>query len=307
MDRIVQFFRRNLPAVFIIGFFALLGAAGCLLAPQSITPIPAAELSELPSETAAPPTEPPTEAPTQPPTEAPTEAPTQPPTEPPAECRLEDVPYYSQQGLLPTGCELVSAKMVLDYYLEEDLDVQEIVEHTRCQYPESVEGRTYAPHPENAFIGSPWDETSFGCFAPTVADMMNELLPPGMTAVNTSGTPLMTLAQTYIPRGEPVLVWATICMTASFPSIGWYLYDKDGKTTDEWYEWPANEHCMVLIGYDESRYYFLDPYNSRGMVSYPYATAEQRFAEIGSYSVTVLPDEEAAQIQPASEPAQRTQ
>ncbi|MBR7083770.1 MAG: hypothetical protein IKI37_01095 [Oscillospiraceae bacterium] len=32
------------------------------------------------------------------------------PPPPPAEILLEDIPYYSQEGLLPTGCEIVSAK-----------------------------------------------------------------------------------------------------------------------------------------------------------------------------------------------------
>ncbi|MBQ8928651.1 MAG: C39 family peptidase [Oscillospiraceae bacterium] len=286
IDNILHTLRRYAPAILLIGFFALLAAAGCLLAPTVITPVPAEELptelpTQIPEET---PTQIPTQSPTEPPTEAPTQAPTQPP---PKEARLEDVPYYSQKGLLPTGCELVSAKMVLDYYREEPCTVQEVVDHTLCQYPESADGRTYAPHPENAFIGSPWDDSSFGCFAPAAVKMMNELLPEGYEAVDTSGTPLMTLAQTYIPQGTPVLVWVTIYMAESFPSIGWYLYDADGNPTDIWYEWPANEHCMVLVGYDESKYYFHDPYNSRGLVSYSCETAEKRFAEIGCYSAAV--------------------
>jgi uncharacterized protein YvpB len=217
--------------------------------------------------------------------EASTEVSTEEPTEPP-ESVLLDVPYYSQQGLLPTGCELVSAKMLIEYYCE-TVDINDIVEHTLCQYPETRNGRTYAPHPEAAFIGSPWDSSSFGCYAPVIVNMMNELLPEGLKAVDTSGTELEELALTYLPQGQPVLVWATINMLENYPNVGWYLLDEDGNETDEWYDWQANEHCLVLVGYDSSSYYFNDPYGSHGLVSYSKELVEKRFDSIGKYSVVV--------------------
>ena len=53
--------------------------------------------------------------------------PTEPPP-PPAEILLEDIPYYSQKGLLPTGCEIVSAKMVLDYYVKQETDIHNLID-----------------------------------------------------------------------------------------------------------------------------------------------------------------------------------
>ena len=166
---------------------------------------------------------------------------TEPPTTepPPASAMIENVPYYSQHGLLPTGCELVSAKMLLEYYTGREVDMQDIIDRVDCQYPQDVDGIPCAPHPSEAFIGSPWDETSFGCFSPIICDMMNNLLPRGYVAVDTTGTELSELAETYIPQGRPVLVWATIAMLQSFPHMGWYLMDEHGKPTDEWYDWLA--------------------------------------------------------------------
>ena len=212
------------------------------------------------------------------------------PTEPPESAMIEHVPFYSQRAVLPTGCELVSAKMVLEYYTHRELDIHKITSRVHAQYPKAEEGKICAPHPSQAFIGDPWDPTSFGCFAPVVCDMLNELLPVGYTAVDTSGIPLSELAETYIPQGRPVLVWATICMIDSYPSLGWYLTDDAGKPTDEWYEWPANEHCLVLIGYDQDFYYFNDPYAWGTGTKYSRPLVEQRWEEIGQYSIVVLPD-----------------
>ncbi|MBQ9695133.1 MAG: C39 family peptidase [Oscillospiraceae bacterium] len=229
---------------------------------------------------------------TEPTTEPTTETTTEATTELPPESVLLEVPYYSQQNLLPTGCELVSAKMLLEYYTEEEIPIEEIVQHTTCAYPQMIDGKSYAPHPEQAFIGSPWDPTSFGCYAPVIVDMMNDFLPDDTVAVDTSGTELQELAETYLPQGQPVLIWATISMIENFPNLGWYLLDEDGDPTDEWYDWQANEHCLVLVGYDEDYYYFNDPYTWRSQTSYSRELVEKRFEAIGKYSVAVVPAQE---------------
>lgn len=211
---------------------------------------------------------------------------TAPPVPAPAACSVE-VPFTSQNGLLPTGCELVSAKMLLDYYTGSDVPIDAVIENTVCQYPETKNGVTCAPHPSKAFVGSPTDDSSFGCYAPVIVDTMNKLLPDIYTAVDTSGTELQTLAETWLPQGRPVLVWATISMLESFPSIGWYLTDENGEPTEKYYEWLANEHCLVLVGYDSENYYFNDPLKSTAPTAYPRALTEQRFEELGKQSVVV--------------------
>ena len=253
-------------------------------------------LTEPPT-TEAPTTEPPT---TEPPT-------TEPPTEPPAECKIEDVPYYSQHGLLPTGCELVSAKMLLEYYTKTEVDIQDIIDRMDCQYPTTIDGKDCAPHPSEAFIGSPWDPTAFGCFSPIICDMMNDLLPKNWMAVDTTGTPIAELAETYIPQGRPVLIWATISMVQSFPHMGWYLTDTKGQPTDEWYDWLANEHCLVLIGYDEEYYYFNDPYAYGTGTRYSRELVETRCEEMDRYSAVVIPRPEGEQVETYVAPRETTE
>ena len=212
------------------------------------------------------------------------------PPPPPDEILLEDVPYICQHGLLPTGCELVSAKMVLEYFMDEEVPIEDIIDRVDAQYPQIVDGEITAPHPSEAFIGSPWDPDSFGCFAPIICDMMNDILPDEYVAIDTTGTPIRELAETYLPQGKPVLIWATIGMWHAFPYGGWFIMDEHGHPSDEWYDWLVYEHCLVLIGYDEDYYYFNDPYdwNASPCTKYSRELVEERCEEMDRYSAVVI-------------------
>ncbi|HAJ96208.1 MAG TPA: hypothetical protein DCO72_00495 [Ruminococcus sp.] len=229
-------------------------------------------------------TEPTTEAPTEETTEAFTEA-----VFPEPKMMVLDVPYYAQRDLgMPTGCELVSAKMVLDYYCPEEVPMGGLIVNVRCDKPEEIDGETCAKHPSQAFIGHPSLSSSFGCFAPVIVNLMNLYLPEGYEAVDVTDKPLDEL-ENYISQGIPVLVWATIDMSPTFESIGWYLKDDKGGKTDEWYFWKSNEHCLVLTGYDDTYYYFNDPNSWTSNTRYEKDLVKLRHEEVGNYSVVVLP------------------
>ncbi len=103
-------------------------------------------------------------------------------------------------------------------------------------------------------------------FFPVIVRALNRALeeyaPAQYQAASLTGLPLREL-ETYIDRGIPVAVWATIGMV-EVPFYYEWISPEDGKT----YRYPAREHCLVLVGYDDDRYYFNDPYNSNGLVSY---------------------------------------
>lgn len=207
------------------------------------------------------------------------------PAAPPDSVMLE-VPYYSQNGVLPTGCELFSARMVLDYYGVKP-SLADIIDNTYAKYTYMADGKNYGHHPNDAFIGSPYDETSFGCFPPVMSKMMNHFLPAGKTAVPLEGESLAELAESNLPNGDPVMVWATMYMKETYEAIGWNLLDAEGNQTDEWYFWPAREHCLVLVGYDAEKYYFNDPMQNSTVVSWSRELVEQRYADMGSRALVV--------------------
>ena len=195
-----------------------------------------------------------------------------------------DVPYLSQAGILPTGCELVSATMILQFY-GYDLDAQTFAKtYVKMASLElDSKGLLVGPSPNDAFIGSPWDGESFGCYAPVVVKAMNKVTGNDYTAKNTTGTSLDKLVSRYIKKGTPALVWVSIGMSPTYSTHSWQL-----KDSGELFTWIANEHCMVLVGSDQKGYYLMDPYGDNGLVYYEKSVVQQRYEELGKQSVVLV-------------------
>ena len=180
-------------------------------------------------------------------------------------------PYIDQSGTYPTGCESVSAVMLLQF-LGVGISVDEFIEkYLDKQGFEERDGVLYGPDPRKYFCGSPYDADSFGCYAPVVAKALRRALGSGYTVTDETGARLEELARRYLDRGMPVVCWA--CINMREPIIGpqWKLLD-----TGETFTWISNEHCMLLVGYDEEGYYFNDPYDNNGLIRYPKETVEER-------------------------------
>lgn len=205
---------------------------------------------------------------------------------PPETAYIDGVPILSQKDIAPTGCELVSAQMILEYY-GVDADFDTLAGELNCANIVVIDGYLHAPHPQEAFIGSPYSSESYGCYALPILNVMNKFLPSGKRAVDTTGTELSELVREYIPNGQPLLIWATINMVETEPWGGWYLLDKNGDPTNEWFDWMVHEHCLALVGYDEDSYIFHDPHEDNGEIRYPKDVVEQRYDAMGRYSIVV--------------------
>ena len=174
-----------------------------------------------------------------------------------------DVPYISQKGKYPTGCESVSAVMLLRF-LGKDMTVEEFIgDYLEMDDFCLSEGELYGPDPRICFCGSPYDEESFGCYAPVICRALEKALGDGWEVCDETGTDLETLKRRYLDRGMPVIVWACINMREPVTGPVWRL-----KGTGETFTWISNEHCMLMVGYDGEGYYFNDPYDGNGLVRY---------------------------------------
>lgn len=66
-----------------------------------------------------------------------------------------NVPYISQKGRYPTGCESVSTVMLLQL-LGYEISVDEFIEnYLDCHGFEMRDGQLYGPDPNEHFCGSP--------------------------------------------------------------------------------------------------------------------------------------------------------
>lgn len=218
-------------------------------------------------------------------TTAPTTAPTtaRPTVPAPAAFRLSNVPIIPQHPLYPTGCESAAAVMALQYAGEPitmaDFIDKHLVKDTRFYYEGGVR---YGPDPWEVFAGDPRTTSSYGCMSPVIKNAMVSYLKNDARVEDASGLSMQELCERYVAQGIPVVVWVSINMLNVFPTDTWITPDGDSFT------WPGNEHCMLLIGYDEENYYFNDPYKGRE-VSYDRKRAESRYEALEKQALAVLP------------------
>lgn len=184
-----------------------------------------------------------------------------------------EAPYIDQSLRWPTGCESVSAVMLLRY-LGYDITVDEFIENDlEIQDFREENGEIFGPDPRKYFCGSPYDPDAFGCYAPVIVNALSKVFAgeKKYEAADETGISEKELLEKYIDRGMPVIFWA--CIDMREPVIGpqWRLHD-----TGEWFTWISNEHCMLLVGYDDEKYYFNDPHNGNGLTGYARDIVEKR-------------------------------
>lgn len=192
-----------------------------------------------------------------------------------------NVPILAQKPEYPSGCESVSAVMALQY-LGEPIRVYQFIDahlsmNSRFYYKD---GMYCGPSPYEYFIGHPTSEQSYGCMAPVIEKALVSYFGDESRVVNATGASLRELCARYIDNDLPVLVWVTIAMQETYTSAEWYL--EDGTL----FEWPANEHCMVLVGYDVNNYIFNDPYSGK-TVKYRRSLSEDRYDALGQQAIVI--------------------
>ena len=189
--------------------------------------------------------------------------------------KLIQVPYFDQTGEGAfTGCESVSAVMLL-HYLGYPVSIDEFVRsYLDREDFEERDGVLYGPDPWKVFAGDPYDREAMGCYAPVIRNSLNRVLADRYEVIDETGKPLSYLIENYIDRDMPVILWATIDMKDIIIGPEWKL-----KDSGEPFVWRSNEHCMLLVGYDEDNYIFNDPWQNNGVLGYEKALLEDRYAK----------------------------
>ena len=199
---------------------------------------------------------------------------------------LIDAPYINQKAVgLPNGCESVSAVMAIQY-----ADVNITPETFVTSYLPM--GRSYsngvASDPSEVYVGDPHltgQSGGWGCYAPVIVNAAQRAVSgKGCTVANVSGESLQTLCSDYIDSDTPVIVWATVDMTDSVTYSTWAT--PQGKKI----EYNNKLHCLLLVGYDSSWYYFNDPMTRVGpnkYFAYPKTKTETAYNLLGKQAVVV--------------------
>lgn len=204
---------------------------------------------------------------------------------------IEDVPIILQGDEYPSGCESVSATMLLKYYgfeMEVDRFIDDYLPKSDFHFDKN--GEMYGPDVYSAFIGSPYSKSALGCFPPVIENAINDyFLDKGFRAVDITGSSVESLISNYIAKDEPVLIWATMWMAEPVVTYEWKVEGaaenspyKDGDTC----QWLANEHCMLLVGYDEDYYYLNDPLIGKN-TKYEKEIFDKRYAQMGKCALAI--------------------
>ncbi len=202
---------------------------------------------------------------------------------------IDGVPYINQDNL-PTGCETCSAVMLMQYYGYDITETKFARDYLICR-PFYATDNYYGPDPNSAFVGSPFNSYSFGVFSPALAKSMNNYLyNTPYEAKSIKGESLAYYLEYYVVHSKPVLIWATMNMAPSYKSTSWivdYTDENAEYSKGSVFTWSANEHCLVLTGFDPDYYYFNDPWNNNGRVRYKRSLVEQRYRELSMQAVVI--------------------
>lgn len=202
----------------------------------------------------------------------------------PESSSISDFAFTGQMPELPTGCEITSLTMVLNYYgysadkMTMALEYLPTLGWTNTYYGE--DGNLYGNDIYDYFIGNPQSETDgLSCGAGAITTAADSYLADNgnaMKAEDETGSEPEQLYR-FVSEGTPVVVWGTIGMEERQEMESWNT--EDGREGS----WAMNDHCVVLIGYSADSVTVADPIE--GIVSYDRAQFESAFRSRGNQCV----------------------
>ena len=121
---------------------------------------------------------------------------------------------------------------------------------------------------------------------------MNKVLKSGERAIAIKGEKLENIVEKYIKKGIPVLAWTTMDMRETKHRKSWvigYVDENAEYKKGDTFSWPGNEHCVVLVGYNEEDYLVNDPLKPKDEVVsfYEKELFKKRYREQGSQIVVI--------------------
>lgn len=163
---------------------------------------------------------------------------------------IDNVPTINQYPSYPTGCESVALTILLGYY-GINVSADEVINTLKKgEEPHDEEGIIYGGNPYIEFIGSPYSANSFGVYNNPIADVANAYKSG---AVVRTGMPFNEVLE-LVKNKRPVVVWTSMNLAVPYVSRSW-IYKPTGETIS----WKAQEHAVVLVGYNDDNVIISDP------------------------------------------------
>ena len=184
---------------------------------------------------------------------------------------IEGVPTINQYPDYPTGCESVSLAILLRYYGVNVSPSEIISSLKKGDKPYEEDGVKYGGNPYLEFIGDPYDYDSFGVYNNPIAEIA-ETYKSGV--IVKEGVPFDEVLA-LVKNGHPVIAWTSMNLAIPYISNTWTY-----KPTGETINWKAQEHAVVIVGYNDENVIISDPL--RGTYRYQSrSTFESRYNYYG--------------------------
>lgn len=209
-----------------------------------------------------------------------------------------DVDMIYQNPELPTGCEVTTLTMLLNYYgfNAEKTHLAKLMPRFNFVLIDKV---LYGADFMTTFPGNPENNSGYGCFPPcmitTAEKYFSQTGNEDYYLKDISGADFDSLLS-CVAAGKPVMVWATMNMAESYSGMSWVT--PEGKKVT----WRANEHCLLITGYDKNKgiVFVNDPL--RGAVNYSISVFNLRYKEMGEYAAVLMKKDETLNIENPDNP-----
>lgn len=167
---------------------------------------------------------------------------------------IQNFPTINQYPNYPTGCESVAITILLRYY-SINVIPDDIIKNLKKGELPHLEGETrYGGNPELEFVGDPYLKTGFGTYEHPIAEVANIYKQNINIKSNFQFNEVLNLVKNNIP----VVVWTSMNLATPYISTSW-IY----KPTNETISWKANEHAVVVIGYNNEEVIISDPIDGK--------------------------------------------
>ncbi|MEB9458491.1 C39 family peptidase [Bacillus anthracis] len=191
---------------------------------------------------------------------------------------LSNVPFIQQLPELDRGCEVTSLAMMLQY-AGITVDKMKLANEIKKVdfMNDGVRG-----NPNEGFVGNiyTFSESGYGVYHGPLFQLAKKYLPN--KAVDLTGKSIEELYK-CVKAGQPVVM----ITNATFEPL-----DEDEFTTWETNSGDVsityNEHCVVLIGYDQESVYIRDPLKDSLDVKVPREKFEQAWVQMGSQAISYV-------------------
>lgn len=158
---------------------------------------------------------------------------------------IPNVPTINQYSLgYPTGCESAALTVLLRYW-GLNINMSSVVNRLpKGKLPYYENNVRYGGNPYIEFVGTPSTYSSYGVYEKPIIQVANSFKSGVIDGTGLSLNQVLGI----VGEGRPVIVWVSMNMAVPYISTSW-IY----KPTGEKISWMANEHALVVVGYNKEQ------------------------------------------------------